>query len=146
MPAQRLPDVVGAVVDRRVESQFVGEQRALLRPTVVGGHIRTGEPPARGARHEPEEESGVGTSALRQAFRGLVRHHSPGGIERITVVFVTHFWTGRQRNAEPDRREGLFWVSMEKPPPDCLHRRHLPDAHRQPLAQGAEPVPQGGAQ
>ncbi|MFC9243700.1 hypothetical protein ACFT7S_06495 [Streptomyces sp. NPDC057136] len=28
-------------------------------------------------------------------------------------------WAGEPHNAEPDKHEGLFWVSMEKPSPDC---------------------------
>lgn len=58
-------------------------------------------------------------SAQQQAFCGLVHHHAPGGIDRITAVFVVQSWTGEPHNAEPDKHEGPFWVSMEKPPPDC---------------------------
>lgn len=28
-------------------------------------------------------------------------------------------WTGEPYNAEPDKHEGLFWVSLERPSPDC---------------------------
>jgi hypothetical protein len=38
---------------------------------------------------------------------------------RITAVFVAQSWSGEPHNAEPDEHEGLFWVPMEKPPPDC---------------------------
>lgn len=28
-------------------------------------------------------------------------------------------WSGEPHNAEPDKHEGLFWVSLENPPVDC---------------------------
>ncbi|WP_326607686.1 hypothetical protein OG930_40105 [Streptomyces sp. NBC_01799] len=31
---------------------------------------------------------------------------------------VAQSWTGEPHNAEPNKHEGLFWVPMEKPPPD----------------------------
>ncbi|MEH0468526.1 hypothetical protein QA943_06635 [Streptomyces sp. B21-097] len=34
-------------------------------------------------------------------------------------MFVAQSWAGEPHNAEPDKHEGLFWVSMEKPSPDC---------------------------
>ncbi|MER5757324.1 NUDIX domain-containing protein [Streptomyces sp. NPDC002088] len=89
--------------------------------TVVGGHLEGSEPLDRAARREAKEETGVRMSADQQEFGGLVHHHEPGGTDRITAVFVTQSWTGAPRNAEPDKHEGLFWVLMEKPPPDC-HR------------------------
>ncbi|RFC77283.1 NUDIX domain-containing protein [Streptomyces sp. AcE210] len=89
------------------------------RLSVVGGHLKDGEPLDHAARREAEEETGVLISAQQQEFVGLVHHHAPGGIDRITAVFVAQSWTGEPHNAEPDKHEGLFWVSMEKPPADC---------------------------
>ncbi|MEU1407441.1 NUDIX domain-containing protein [Streptomyces sp. NPDC005728] len=87
--------------------------------TVVGGHLKTGEPLDHAARYEAKEEAGVHVSADQQEFGGLVHHHEPEGMDRITAVFVTQSWTGEPHNAEPDKHEGLFWVPMEKPPRDC---------------------------
>jgi 8-oxo-dGTP pyrophosphatase MutT (NUDIX family) len=87
--------------------------------TVVGGHIKSDEPLDRAARREAEEETGVRVSARQQEFCGLLHRHAPGGIDRVTAVFVAQSWTGEPRNAEPDKHEALFWVSMEKPPPTC---------------------------
>jgi 8-oxo-dGTP pyrophosphatase MutT (NUDIX family) len=87
--------------------------------TVVGGHLEAGEPLDRAARREAKEETGVHISADQQEFGGLVHDHEPGGTDRITAVFVTQSWTDAPHNAEPDKHEGLFWVPMEKPPPDC---------------------------
>ncbi|MET8683624.1 NUDIX domain-containing protein [Streptomyces sp. NPDC004732] len=95
---------------------------AALAPgqlTVVGGHLKTGEPLDRAARRETEEEAGVLIRADQQEFCGLVHHHEPGGTDRITAVFVTQTWTGEPHNAEPDMHEGLFWVSIAHPPSDC---------------------------
>ncbi|MGW2850518.1 NUDIX domain-containing protein [Streptomyces sp. NPDC001215] len=95
---------------------------AALAPgqlTVVGGHLEAGEPLDRAERREAKEEAGVHISAQQQEFGGLVHHHDPEGMDRITAVFVAQSWTGEPHNAEPDRHEGLFWVPMEKPPPDC---------------------------
>ena len=86
--------------------------------TVVGGHLQAGEPLDAAARREAEEETGVHISALQQEFCGLVHRHAPDGGDRITAVFVAQAWTGVPYNAEPGRHQGLFWVSMEKPPPD----------------------------
>ncbi|MEU5898748.1 NUDIX domain-containing protein [Streptomyces venezuelae] len=88
--------------------------------TIVGGHLETGEPLDHAARREAREEAGVLISADQQEFCGLIHHHAPDGeADRITAVFVTQSWTGEPYNAEPDTHEGLFWVHMEKPSPDC---------------------------
>ncbi|MFD6437220.1 NUDIX domain-containing protein [Streptomyces venezuelae] len=96
---------------------------AALAPgqlTVVGGHLQAGEPLDHAARREAQEEAGVVISAEQHEFCGLVHHHgADGGLDRITAVFVAQSWTGEPYNAEPDKHEGLFWVSMEKPSPDC---------------------------
>ncbi|MEU1116363.1 MULTISPECIES: NUDIX domain-containing protein [unclassified Streptomyces] len=96
---------------------------AALAPgqlTVVGGHLQAGEPLDHAARREAQEEAGVVISAEQQEFCGLIHHHDAGGaLDRITAVFVAQSWTGEPYNAEPDKHEGLFWVSMEKPSPDC---------------------------
>ncbi|MET7350608.1 NUDIX domain-containing protein [Streptomyces mirabilis] len=96
---------------------------AVLAPgqlTVVGGHLKAGEPLDRAARREAMEEAGVHISADQQEFCGLVHHHEHGeGMDRITAVFVAQSWTGEPHNAEPDKHERLFWVPMEKPPPAC---------------------------
>ncbi|WP_327358305.1 NUDIX domain-containing protein [Streptomyces sp. NBC_01304] len=87
--------------------------------TVVGGHLQAGEPLDRAARREAQEETGVHIRADQQEFCGLVHHHTLEGRDRITAVFVAQSWTGEPYNAEPHKHEGLFWVSMEKPPRDC---------------------------
>ncbi|MEH0447436.1 NUDIX domain-containing protein [Streptomyces sp. B21-102] len=88
--------------------------------TVVGGHLEAGETLDHTARREAEEETGVRISGEHQEFCGLVHHHVAGdGPDRITAVFVAQSWVGEPHNAEPDKHEGLFWVSMEKPSPDC---------------------------
>ncbi|WP_327187997.1 MULTISPECIES: NUDIX domain-containing protein [unclassified Streptomyces] len=87
--------------------------------TVVGGHLEADEPLDRAARREAKEETGVRISADQQDFGGLVPHHEPGDSDRITAVFVAQSSTGEPYNAEPDKHEGLFWVPMETPPPDC---------------------------
>ncbi|MEU8523613.1 NUDIX domain-containing protein [Streptomyces sp. NPDC048577] len=90
------------------------------RLSVVGGHLEAGEPLDHAARREAKEEAGVRLSADQQEFCGLIHHHDPGGgTDRITAVFVAQSWTGEPYNAEPDQHEGLFWVSMERPSPDC---------------------------
>ncbi|MGW0874291.1 NUDIX domain-containing protein [Streptomyces sp. NPDC002740] len=81
--------------------------------------MEAGQPLDCTARREAEEETGVRISADQQEFSGLVHYHEPGGTDRITAVFVTQSWTGAPYNAEPDKHEGLFWVPMEQPPPDC---------------------------
>ncbi|MEU9287850.1 NUDIX domain-containing protein [Streptomyces sp. NPDC048275] len=86
--------------------------------TVVGGHLQAGEPLDRAARREAEEETGVRITPAQQEFCGIVHHHAPDGMDRVTAVFVAQSWTGEPHNCE-DKRGGLFWVSMEKPPPDC---------------------------
>ncbi|MEU8489231.1 phosphotransferase [Streptomyces sp. NPDC048641] len=96
---------------------------AALAPgqlTVVGGHLEAGEPLDRAARREAKEETGVRISADQQEFYGLTHHREPGdGLDRTTAVFVAQSWEGEPHNAEPDKHEGLFWVPMEKPAPDC---------------------------
>jgi ADP-ribose pyrophosphatase YjhB (NUDIX family) len=91
---------------------------AALAPgqlTVVGGHPEAGEPLDHAARREAQEGVGVLISAEQQEFCGLIHHDDPGGgMDRITAVFVAQSWTG-----EPDKHEGLFWVPMETPSPDC---------------------------
>lgn len=78
------------------------------------------EPLNHAAWREAEEETGVCISVEQQEFCGLIDHHeSPDGPDRITAVSVAQSWAGEPRNAEPDKHEGLFWVSMEEPPPDC---------------------------
>ncbi|MFE2583027.1 hypothetical protein [Streptomyces sp. NPDC059378] len=62
----------------------------------------------------------AGASAEQQEFCGLIHHHESGdGPDRITAIFVAQSWAGEPHKAEPDKHEGLFWVSVEKPPPDC---------------------------
>ncbi|MFG2502716.1 NUDIX domain-containing protein [Streptomyces sp. NPDC048441] len=95
---------------------------AALAPgklTVVGGHLKAGEPLDLAARREAAEETGIQIDADQQEFCGLVHHHEPGGTDRITAVFVAQSWTGEPHNAEPDKHEGLFWVSIEQPPSEC---------------------------
>ncbi|MFJ9815244.1 NUDIX domain-containing protein [Streptomyces sp. NPDC101151] len=89
------------------------------RLTVVGGHLKAGESLDRAARREASEGTGVHIAPAQQEFCGLVHHHEPLGEDRVTAVFVAQSWTGEPHNREPDKHEGLFWVSMEKPPPDC---------------------------
>ncbi|NEA56246.1 NUDIX domain-containing protein [Streptomyces sp. SID13666] len=124
---------------------------AALAPgqlTVVGGHLMADEPLDHAARREAEEETGVHISDVHQEFCGLVHHRAPGGIDRITAVFLAQSWTGEPHNAEPDKHEGLFWVSLEKPPPDC---HHYTTAIFQMLTEGPSyralgwPAPGGGA-
>ncbi|MFJ2744806.1 NUDIX domain-containing protein [Streptomyces sp. NPDC087440] len=86
---------------------------------LVGGPLRAGEPLDRAARREAEEQAGVHISPEQQEFVGLVHHRTPGGADRVTVVFVSQTWAGEPRSAELDEQEELFWVSMEHPPPDC---------------------------
>ncbi|WP_405392606.1 NUDIX domain-containing protein [Streptomyces sp. NBC_01102] len=97
--------------------------RAALAPgqlTVVGGHLEAGEPLHHAARREAEEETEVCISAEQQEFCGLIHHHeSADGPDRITAVFVAQSWAGKPHNAELDKHEDLFWVSLEMPPPDC---------------------------
>ncbi|MFH9554617.1 NUDIX domain-containing protein [Streptomyces sp. NPDC017435] len=81
--------------------------------------MEAAEPLDRAAQREAEEETGVHISADQQEFGGLVHYHDPGSADRITSVSVTQSWTGEPYNAEPDKHEGLFWVPMEQPPPDC---------------------------
>ncbi|WP_234362589.1 NUDIX domain-containing protein [Streptomyces formicae] len=114
--AQLLPRDSGAVLCVRRKPD------AALAPgqlTVVGGHLQAGEPLDHAARREAQEETGIRIRADEQEFCGLIHHHEPGGTDRITAVFVAQSWTGEPHNAEPDKHDGLFWVSMEKPPPDC---------------------------
>ncbi|MEV6756725.1 NUDIX domain-containing protein [Streptomyces sp. NPDC051214] len=95
---------------------------AALAPgqlTVVGGHLQAGEPLDHAARREAKEETGIHIDADQQQFCGLVHHHEPGGTDRITAVFVTQSWTGEPHNAEPDKHDGLFWVSIEQPTAEC---------------------------
>ncbi|MFI0219061.1 NUDIX domain-containing protein [Streptomyces lydicus] len=92
---------------------------ALGQRTAVGSHLKAGEPLNLAARREAKEDAGSHISADQQEFGDLVHRHEPGGMDRITAVIVAQAWTGEPHNAEPDKHEGLFWVSMEKPPPDC---------------------------
>ncbi|MEU1486949.1 NUDIX domain-containing protein [Streptomyces sp. NPDC005752] len=90
----------------------------------VGLHLDSdravGEPHNHAARREAEKETGVCISVGQQEFCGLIHHHDRGdGPDRITAVFVAQSRAGEPHNAEPDKHEGLFRVSMEKPPPDC---------------------------
>ncbi|MBT3152496.1 NUDIX domain-containing protein [Streptomyces sp. CHD11] len=88
--------------------------------TVVGGHLEADEPLDHAARREAKEETGILLSAEQQEFCGLIHHHDPGdGLDRVTAVFVAQSWTGAPYNAEPDKHEGLFWVPMQRPSPDC---------------------------
>lgn len=74
----------------------------------------------RASRHfMAEEETGVRITPLQQEFCGLVHHHAPGGLDRITAVIMARSWTGEPHHCEPKKHEGLFRVSTEKPPPDC---------------------------
>ncbi|MFD7065197.1 NUDIX domain-containing protein [Streptomyces sp. NPDC059906] len=96
---------------------------AALAPgqlTVVGGHLKAGEPLDHTARREAREEAGVFIGAEQPEFCGLIHHHDIGdGLDRMTAVFVAQSWTGEPYNAEPDKHEGPFWVPMERPSPDC---------------------------
>ncbi|MFF1901452.1 NUDIX domain-containing protein [Streptomyces sp. NPDC058206] len=107
-----------ALVLTAVDGEPLKEEESPV--TVVGGHLEAGEAFDRAARREAKEEAVVRISADQQEFCGLIHHHEPGdGLDRITAVFVAQSWTGKPHNAEPDKHEGLFWVPMEKPPPDC---------------------------
>ncbi|MFF9143171.1 NUDIX domain-containing protein [Streptomyces albogriseolus] len=102
-------------VHRKPDAAFVPGQL-----TVVGGHLQAGEPLDHAARREAREEAGVLISAEQQEFCGLIHHHdAEGGLDRITSVFVAQSWRGEPYNAEPDKHEGLFWVPMERPSPEC---------------------------
>ncbi|MEE4495104.1 NUDIX domain-containing protein [Streptomyces sp. BE230] len=95
---------------------------AALTPgqlTVIGGHVQADEPLDHAARRKVEEEAGVSISSAHPEFCGLVHQYAPRGHDRITAVFVAQSWTGEPHNTEPDEDERLFWVSTEKPPPDC---------------------------
>ncbi|MFJ3232685.1 NUDIX domain-containing protein [Streptomyces sp. NPDC086787] len=96
-----------------------GSALAPGRLSVVGGRLRAGEPLDLAARREAEEGTGVRVGPGEQEFCGIVHRHDPDGLDRITAVFVAQSWTGEPYNREPHRHDGLFWVSMEKPPPDC---------------------------
>ncbi|MFJ8886572.1 NUDIX domain-containing protein [Streptomyces sp. NPDC102402] len=125
---------------------------AALAPgqlTVVGCHLEVGEPLDYAARREAEEETGVRISAEQQEFCGLIHHHDPGdGLDRVTAVFVAQSWSGESHNAEPDKHEGLFWVSMESPPLDCHPYTttvfHM--FHPRPVLPGFERPTQGGSE
>lgn len=96
------------------------DARASGQLTVVGGHLAAGEPLDHAARRGALEKAGVRLRADQQEFCGLIHHHdADGGTDRITAVFVAQSWTGEPYNAEPDKHSGLFWVSMERPSPDC---------------------------
>ncbi|MFF0739421.1 NUDIX domain-containing protein [Streptomyces sp. NPDC004111] len=86
---------------------------------VVGGLLRAGEPLDAAARRVTEDVSGVRVGPAQQEFCGLAHRRVPGGSDLVTAVFVAQSWTGEPHNAEPDAHEGLYWVSMEEPPPDC---------------------------
>ncbi|MET9532486.1 MULTISPECIES: NUDIX domain-containing protein [unclassified Streptomyces] len=96
-----------------------GAALAQGRLTVLGGRLQDGEPLDRAARRETEKATGVRVSPTHQEFCGLLHHHAPGRTDQITAVFVAQSWTGEPNNAEPHKHQGLFWVSMENPPPDC---------------------------
>ncbi|MFD4479505.1 NUDIX domain-containing protein [Streptomyces sp. NPDC058471] len=87
---------------RRAAPEYAGQL------TIVGGHLKPGEPLDSAARREAGEEAGIRISADQQEFCGLVHHHQPAGTDRITAVFVAQSWAGEPFNAEPDKHEGLF--------------------------------------
>ncbi|MFF6801943.1 NUDIX domain-containing protein [Streptomyces sp. NPDC012616] len=123
-PHQLIADVAQVLL--RTNGAALCVRRALdaaLAPgqlTVVGGHLEVGEPLDHAARREAMEEVGVLITAEQQEFCGLIHHHgSDGGLDRITAVFVAQSWMGEPYNAEPHQHEGLFWVPMERPSPDC---------------------------
>ncbi|MDF9868611.1 8-oxo-dGTP diphosphatase [Streptomyces pratensis] len=79
-----------------------------------------GEPLNHAAWREAEEETGVGISVEQQEFCGLIDHpESANGPDRITAAFAAQSWAGEPHNAETDKHKGMFWGSVEKPPPDC---------------------------
>ncbi|WP_420036122.1 NUDIX domain-containing protein [Streptomyces sp. cg28] len=109
------PNGAALCVRRRPDAELAPGQL-----TVVGGHLEPGEPLDHAARREAQEEAGVIVSADQQEFCGLIHHHDPArGRDRVTAVFVAQTWQGEPHNAEPDKHEGLFWVQMERPSPDC---------------------------
>ncbi|MGQ4453215.1 NUDIX domain-containing protein [[Kitasatospora] papulosa] len=107
MPPVRRPALVHPAFENTTASSGVSLPPASDRAA--------GEPLNHAAWREAEEETGVGISVEQQEFCGLIDHHeSTDGPDRITATFAAQSWAG-----EPDKHEGLFWGSMEKPPPDC---------------------------
>lgn len=103
---------------------------------VLGGYLYADESLDHAARRRAEEVTGVRFDAEGQEFCGLLHRHEPGGTDRITAVFVSQTWTGEPHTGEPhagepgagepDAQDGLFWVSIERPPADCHpHTAHI---------------------
>ncbi|MFE9997258.1 NUDIX domain-containing protein [Streptomyces avermitilis] len=80
-----LPAGIGAPFRARTDSALAPGQL-----TVVGGHLQVGEPLDPAARRAAEEETGVRITPFQQELRGILHHHDPDGMDRITDVFVAH--------------------------------------------------------
>ncbi|MET7607535.1 NUDIX hydrolase [Streptomyces avermitilis] len=84
LPALRLtvlPAGIGEILRARTDSALAPGQL-----TVAGCHLQVGEPLVRAAGREAAEETGIRITSLQQKFCGIVHHHAPDGMDRITAV------------------------------------------------------------
>jgi 8-oxo-dGTP pyrophosphatase MutT (NUDIX family) len=86
------------------------------------GKSEKGEPITATAVRELREETGlvVDPGALRVAhvIHGAWGVEAPNGF--LTVVFVTHRWSGEAVNAEPDKHRAVTWIHEDSIPADFV--------------------------
>ncbi|UGY93570.1 NUDIX domain-containing protein [Streptomyces gobiensis] len=86
------------------------------------GKSEPGEPITKTAVRELREETGlvVDPADLRLAHvvHGALGAEAPSGY--LTVVFVTHTWSGELVNAEPAKHSQVRWVAADAVPADSV--------------------------
>ncbi|MEM9987585.1 MAG: NUDIX domain-containing protein [Bacteroidota bacterium] len=114
-------------IDILVRGVLIKEGKVLLlkRPAkkgggynLVGGHVESGETPARALRREIFEEIGVRISLDSSEMMRVVYRERPGRPPKLHLVFWLHGWEGEITNRDPDKCLGLEWYPLDALPPD----------------------------
>lgn len=95
---------------------------APLRWDLPVGKADRGEVITMTAARELKEETGLVIDPAELKVAGLI--HGAWGVEApngfLTVVFVTHTWTGEPVNAEPHKHARVTWFPVEQVPSEFV--------------------------
>ena len=86
--------------------------------SVVAGHLDGGERVAEAAVREAREEVGIELAPEDVEIVGVM--HRLSDDERIDFFLTAASWSGRIRNAEPDRCDQLAWSDLDDLPENVI--------------------------